>query len=457
LEHVSEERFEPPHPKPRTRPQGLLGTILGARRNLIGDWQELHYTPVVDEFRILGRQLVVINEPNAIKHVMATRNDIYERKSPQLRRALELLVGDGLFISDGSVWQQRRPLVADIMHKNRMGEFAPLMEQVLDEAANTLANKADGTVVETLPFMAKVTAEIISRTVFGAKLGEEAAEEVVAGFTDYQRQIDSFNLGYFLGADEGWRQRKSTQLTKAIQRVHRPIEHVVSQHLDGHGESGSMVSLLLKRKERNPELDLDITAIQNEAATIFMAGHESTATTMAWVWYCLSKSPWAEAALHRELETVLDGRPPRLEDLPKLEYCRAIIDETLRLYPPVPFLARQASVDDEVNGVRIEKAALVLIVPWLTQRTAAFWPEPNAFKPERFVGGQRPAPYTYIPFAIGPRICPGLAFGLVESVLLLATLAQRFRLQPANENIPEPVSRLTLRPNDGLPLKVYHR
>jgi cytochrome P450 len=96
-------------------------------------------------------------------------------------------------------------------------------------------------------------------------------------------------------------------------------------------------------------------------------------------------------------------------------------------------------------------------VPWLTQRTAAFWPEPNAFKPERFVGGKRPEPYTYIPFAIGPRICPGLAFGLVESVLLLATLAQRFRLQPSNENIPEPVSRLTLRPSDGLPLKVYHR
>ena len=457
IETVGPDRLEPAHPQPRTAPLGFLGTILGARRSLIGDWNVTDYEPDVFSFRILGRQVVVVNEPDAIKHVMATNNSVYERKSPQMRRALEGLLGDGLFISDGHTWQQRRPLVADIMHKNRLKEFAPVMEQVLHETVDALAGQSDGATIEGLPFLAKLTAEIISRTVFGTRLGHDAAQEVVSGFTQYQRTVDSFNLAYFLGADEGWAQRRSARLRRAIERVHRPIEHIVSQHLQGRGDAGSMVSLLIRRQEKSPQLALDITAIRNEAATIFMAGHETTATTLAWALYCLSKAPWAEAALHEELDTVLDGRAPQLSDIPDLNHCRAVIEETLRLYPPVPILSRQSSQADDINGVTVEKAGLVLVVPWLLHRTAEYWPEPHRFRPERFVGTRRPAPYTYVPFAAGPRICAGLAFGLSEAVLSLATLAQRFRFATAADYVAEPLCRLTLRPHDGLPLKVYRR
>jgi cytochrome P450 len=457
IETVEPDRLEPARPLPRAVPLGFIGTILGARRSLIGDWTESDYQPDVYSFRVLGRQVVVINEPAAIKHVLATHNARYERKSPQMRRALEILLGDGLFISDGQTWQQRRPLVADIVHKNRLAEFAPIMEQVLSETAERLAGTADGATIQGLPYMAELTAEIIARTVFGAQLGRDAANEVVAGFTQYQRAIDSFNIGYFLGADEGWAIRRSARLKRAIDRVHRPIEQIVNQHLEGQGETGSMVALLIRRQEKSPDLRLDIAAIRNEAATIFMAGHETTATTLAWALYCLSKAPWAEAALHAELDSVLGGRQPRLKDVPELEYCRAVIEETLRLYPPVPILSRQAAEAEEVHGINIEEAALTLVVPWLLHRTAAFWPEAHDFKPERFTGKHRPAPYTYVPFAVGPRICPGLAFGLTEAVLSLATLAQKFRFETREDYVAEPLCRLTLRPHDSLPLKVFKR
>ncbi|MBV6657172.1 MAG: cytochrome P450 [Devosiaceae bacterium] len=457
IEEAGEARFEPAHPKPSVAEPSLLKLILGARHSLIGEWRDTHYLPCVDDFQILGRRVVLVNEPEAIKHVLATHNDRYERKAPQMRRALEALLGDGLFISDGQTWQQRRPLVADIVHKNRLQEFAPIMETVLRETVEAQAKRPDGSKVDGLPFMAELTAEIIARTVFGAKLGQEAASEVVSGFSQFQRAIDSFNLGYFIGANEGWAVRRTRRLQQAIGRVHEPIEHVVQRHLDGQGEGQSMVALLVKRQAKNPDLDLDVTAIRNEAATIFMAGHETTALTLAWAWYCLSKAPWCEAALHEELDRILGDRQPTLADLPKLPYARAVIEETLRLYPPVPILSRQASRDDELGGVKVDKSSLVLVIPWLLHRTETFWDDPHSFDPTRFVGDHRPAPYTYIPFAAGPRICAGLAFGLAEAVLSLASLAQRFRFVVPEDYVADPRCRLTLRPHAGMPLRIFQR
>ncbi|MEM6383169.1 MAG: cytochrome P450 [Pseudomonadota bacterium] len=416
-----------------------------------------HHEPCVDDFRILGRQVVLLNRPDAIKHTLVTHNDRYERKAPGMRRVLEPLLGDGLFISDGELWKQRRSLVADIVHKNRLGEFAPIMETVLQETVERQAQEPDGSLIDGVSYMAKLTAEIISRTVFGTKLGNEAADEIVSGFSQYQRAANSFNLGYFLGADEGWAIRRSRRLNSAIARVHRPIERIVEQHIDGDTSTVSMVALLMRRREKNPELDIDVTAIRNEAATIFMAGHETVAVTLSWAFYCLSKARWADEALHQELSTVLGNRQPVYADLPKLPFCRAVIEETLRLYPPVPIYARQPDVDDTIMGVKVEKAGLILVVPWLLHRTAAFWPDPHAFKPDRFVDKARPQPFTYIPFAVGPRVCAGLAFGMAEAVLSLATLAQRFRFEVPDDYVADPRCRMTLRPHDGMPLRVKHR
>jgi len=456
FEEVSEGRFAPARPRPHDRRPEVLHTIAIARRNLLAVFDVHDYTLRSGMMRMLGRQLVVINTPEDIKTIFASRHQTYERKSPQMRRALEILLGDGLFISDGSTWASRRPLVADIVHKNRVPTFAVAMEDVAAEFAERWVARGPDRPFDALSEMAELTAEIIARAVFGNRLGKEAAREVIEGFGDYQAHVDSFNVGYFAGFDAGlpiWRGRR---LRRGVKRVHKVIEKVVTDHLSGHGDHHSMLDLLVQRQARSPDLGLDVTALRNEAATIFMAGYETTAATLTWAWYLLAKAPWVEERLHAELDAVVGNRTPTHADVPNLPWCRCIIEETLRLYPPVPFLARQASADDTLHGIAIEKGALVLIVPWLLHRTESLWPDAHAFKPERFLD-ERPLPYSYLPFSAGPRICPGLNFGLTEAILCLAVLANRtrVRLVPGTEVLP--VCRLTLRPQNGMPVTAEAR
>ena len=211
-----------------------------------------------------------------------------------------------------------------------------------------------------------------------------------------------------------------------------------------------MIDLLIKRQQRNPELDLDATALRNEAATIFMAGHETTATTLTWAFYCLANAPWIEARILEELDRVCPGRTPTIADVDRLEWCRAAILETLRLYPPVPLLPRQAREADDIGGISIKEGDLVMIAPWLMHRATDLWEESTRFKPERFLGdAARVNPFVFFPFAVGPRICPGMNFGQSEAVLCLAILVQKFCVRPQAGYVAKPVCRLTLRPEAG--------
>ncbi|OQP86107.1 cytochrome P450 [Rhizobium rhizosphaerae] len=458
VERRDAQRFEPAHSDYyRGRPGRPLKLMLQARHDFLSIWRESDYRDKVSSMTLFGRQLVVVNSPEAIRTVVAKRHENFERKTPQMRRALEFLLGDGLFISDGETWKQRRPLVNDIVHKNRLPFFGRIMEQTTGELVRRWESLADGASVNVLFEMAGLTAEIIARSVFGRDLGEDAANAVSEGFESYQSLIDSINIGYFLGFDEGLPVLRTPKLRRSVKRIHTIIDKVVEDHLAGRGDHDSMIELLVRRQQRSPELKLDVVALRNEAATIFMAGHETTAATLTWAWYLLSRAPWVEARLHEEIERVCGDRPPRFEDLDDLVWCKAVIEETLRLYPPVPILARQAKEADRIGEIDVKPASLILIVPWLLHRTEAFFPEAHLFKPERFLPGQKPIPYSYIPFASGPRVCPGLQFGLNEAVLCLAILAQRFRLRVPEEHKVEPQCRLTLRPRGGIPVTLHRR
>jgi cytochrome P450 len=192
---------------------------------------------------------------------------------------------------------------------------------------------------------------------------------------------------------------------------------------------------------------------------LFLAGHETTANILAWIWYLLSQMPEVEARLHEEVDRVLGGRAPTLADVPKLLYTRAIFEETMRLYPPVPLLSREALVDENFNGHAIPKGSIMMVIPWLLHRHKKLWPKPDHFIPERFMpGGEGPvSKFAYIPFSIGPRICAGMAFGLTEGILALAALAQQFtlRLKPGHEVKME--CHLTLRPGKTLPMTLHRR
>jgi cytochrome P450 len=457
-EELSADAFAPARADYYAGPRGKpLRLLLQARTDFLSIWRASDFTENVSDIRLFGRQLILVNSPELIREVVVKKHENFERKSPQMRRALEFLLGDGLFISDGDVWKQRRPLVADIVHSKRVPSFGPIMQRTALELVDRWTRMPDGTSVNVLHEMAGLTAEIIARSVFGGQLGADKADAVTDSFTSYQSLVDSINLGYFLGFDNGLPILRTPRLYRSVKRIHRIIDKVVEDHLAGHGDHGSMVELLIRRQQKNPELKLDVAALRNEAATIFMAGHETTAATLTWAWYLLSKAKWVEETVHDEIERVCGDRVPTVEDVPQLELCKAVVEETLRLYPPVPILARQTRYADKIGHIAAEPGSLVLIVPWLLHRTESLFNEPHRFQPERFMGGRRPTPYSYIPFASGPRVCPGLHFGITESVLCLAIIAQQFRVSVADNHIAKPNCRLTLRPSGGLPVTLHRR
>jgi cytochrome P450 len=445
--------FVPPYPDRPSQPLSALATLRLARRNFLAVWEERCFEWEVFSTRVLSRTLFVCNSPDTVAHAFVEHHDNFERKSPQMRHGLAPLLGDGLFISDGETWRRRRRIVAPIVHVSHLPLFAPVMVQAAAETAERWARSARSAPVNALTEMATLTAEIICRTVFGRELGTAHAAEIVAAFSEYQRLIGQIDLAYFFGLPDWLPRFHSPAIHRAAKRIHQVLDQVIrdSRARLSSGEA-SMIRLLLEACDPETGEPLDDTALRNEAAVIFMAGHETTANSLAWTWYLLSQVPKVEERLHAELAEVLGGRLPTLDDVPALSYTRAVFEETIRLYPPVPLLARQSLRDETIRGRPVPAESLVIVVPWLLHRHRKFWGKPDHYIPERFLpeNAHLRVRHAYIPFSVGPRICAGAAFGLTEAILCIATLAQRARLRLAPDAVVTPVCRLTLRPGDDL-------
>lgn len=431
-----------------------------ARRNFLSIWPEECFGFDMFTIPVMARKVYVCNSPDTVAKSLIENHEAFERKSPQMRHALEPLLGDGLFISDGATWKMRRRIVAPIVHASNLPIFAPIMAEAASELAQRWRGFGAPTPIDALAAMANLTAEIICRTVFGPRLGIEHSSEIVAAFSKYQRYIDQLDLMYLFGLPDWLPRYQPRAARQAARRIHHVLDRVIASAREQarNGES-SMITLLLDAKDPETGKPLDDLALRNEAATIFMAGHETTANSLAWAWYLQSQSPRVEARLHDELDTVLGGRVPGLADVSRLVYTRAVFDETVRLYPPVPLLARQATRRERIRRFTIEPGALVMVVPWLLHRHRKYWDQPDSFIPERFLpeNAAKLVRHANLPFSVGPRVCAGMAFGQAEAVLCLATLAQAVRLRLAPGAVVEPVCRLTLRPGRTLPMIVEPR
>ena len=452
--------FVPPYPERPKQPLSALATLRLARRNFLAIWEGRSFEWEIFSSRILSRTLFVCNSPDTVARAFVEHHDSFERKSPQMRHSLAPLLGDGLFISDGDTWRRRRKIVAPIVHVSHLPLFAPVMVQAAAEIAERWARSSQDTPVNILTEMATLTAEIICRTVFGRQLGAAHAAEIVAAFSEYQRLIGQLDLGDFFGLPDWLPRVHSPALPRSARRIHKVLDQVIRDCRArlSSGEA-SMIRLLLEARDAETGEPLDDAALRNEAAVIFMAGHETTANALAWTWYLLSQVPQVEGRLHAELAQVLGGRLPILDDVPKLAYTRAVFEEAIRLYPPVPLLARQALRDEAIRGRPVPAGSLVMVVPWLLHRHRKFWGMPDHYIPERFLpeNAQLRVRHAYIPFSVGPRICAGAAFGLTEAILCVATLAQRARFRLAPDAVVTPVCRLTLRPGDDLRMFVESR
>ncbi|NEX23172.1 cytochrome P450 [Thiorhodococcus mannitoliphagus] len=459
-------RYTPPYPERPPRRLPALRALLQFGQDALKPFEVGTFSRPFTRRRILGRELVILNHPEWVREAFVKRHEVLQRKTPQMRQALEPLLGDGLFVSDGPLWKARRALVSPLVSGRHLDRFLPIMLETAREWRALWRQHPADRPIDVLNEMGTLTAEIISRAIFGQRAGREQTDQIVRNFAHYQRQIEQTAVAEMLNLP-GWIPRfHGRGIRRPIQRIHAVVDHIIDAQLKPSGQAsaapdgcpvGAMIDQLFTKAE-GPDASLDRRAVRNEAIVLFMAGHETTANTLAWAFFLLSQAPWARAALARELERIPPERELAVTDLDALIYTRAVIEETLRLYPPVPILGRTATADTEIGGERIRQGSLVLVVPWLLHRNPELWERPDDFLPERFLpGAERPSKYQYAPFSVGPRVCPGLAFGLNEAVLCLAVLARAFDWELAPGAKVFPSTRLTLRPGDRLPMLLRER
>jgi cytochrome P450 len=346
--------------------------------------------------------------------------------------------------------------MAPAFDRRSMETYAPIITGVTSELLAEWDISPNSSEVDVGAAMMHTTLHIISRTMFSAD-SHEIVEVIERGVEQYQTAVRPHLLD-LLGFP-AWFTKLFSHRQRAVAAFDEFDSSVDQLITDRAREPNNKQKDLLARlvAARDVETGGGMTAkeVRDEVVTIFMAGHETTAQALTWTWYLLSLHPSVEAKLHEELTTVLNGRTPQYEDIANLRYVRTVIEESMRLYPPAHTMAREPIAPDYILGHRIPAGALVLIVPWLIHRKASLWDQPHRFNPERFTA--EPPRFAYIPFGAGQRICIGAAFAMTEAILILAMVAQRYRLRLKAGHPIEPQGLITLRPRYGMPMTIERR
>jgi cytochrome P450 len=440
------------------RPEGRLSFrqfLRLVRENTVATYPPEAFDEDIIAGRLLWRRRFIINEPSGIRHVLLDNAANY-RKSELTRRLLEPGLGRGLLTSEGETWRRHRRVMAPAFDRRSMEGYASIITGVTSELLAQWDALPNSSEVDVGAAMMHTTLHIISRAMFSAN-SDDIVDVVEQGVERYQATVrpgllDLLGLPAWFTKVFSYRRRSAG----AFDQFDKAVDQLIN---DRAGEPNEQPKDLLARlvAARDAETNGGMTAkeVRDEVVTIFMAGHETTAQALTWTWYLLSLHPSVEANLHEELTTVLNGQTPRYEDIASLRYTRMVIEESMRLYPPAHTMAREPIAPDYVLGHRIPVGAIVLISPWLLHRKASLWDQPHRFNPDRFA--IEPARFTYIPFGAGQRICIGAAFAMTEAILILAMIAQRYRLRLKADHPIEPQGLITLRPRYGLPMTLEQR
>ena len=445
----------PPGPRGFWAP---IRNVVELRRDPPGFFLKLarEYGPV-SSLRFLGRRLYFFAAPEGVREVLVTRADSM-RKGFLVKRIWESLVGvmgNGLLTSEGNFHDRQRRLVVPSFHRERLARYAAIM--VEDTVAHT-ARWRDGASMDFAEEMSHLTLTIVGRSLFGANLG---------GSVDEISQA----LGTLMALVERTRsplqQLPWSRAAKDYQRAVAKLDAVVlgliaERRASGEDDRGDLLSvLMLARDEETGEPGMTDTQIRDEVMTIMLAGHETTASALAWTFHLLAQHPDAAAKLHAELDEALPpGHTPTLADLPRLAYTRQVLSESMRLYPPAWILARRTTEPVTVAGWHVPTNTNCILSPYATHRDPQWFPEPERFLPERWekdVVAARPK-HAYFPFGGGPRSCAGEAFAWMEGTLLLAEIARTWRLVPDTAYPPPvPLAAITLRPRHGMFMRAKRR
>jgi cytochrome P450 len=426
----------------------LLRNPLEVMRSAAREYGDIVRIPVILQSRIL------LNHPDYIQQVLIFQQNKFH-KSTLSKEATERLLGQGLLISEGDFWRRQRRLAQPAFHRHRINEYSSAMVECAEAQGRTWR---DGETRNMAEEMMALTLEAAVRTLFGTTLPGEAK---------HVGRAMSFLMRYSLGRARkpinipaSWPTPRNKRATREYDFLDSLVYRIISERKaqPSSNHRNDLLSMLMSAMDEDGS-QMTPKQLRDETMTLFLAGHETTALTLAWTWYLLSENPAAETRLHEELRDVLGGRPPEVADLARLPYLHAVVNEVLRLYPPAYLLARTAIAPFSIGGYDFGPGETVLMSQWVMHRDARYYDEPDAFRPERWLDGlaDRLPPGAYFPFGDGPRRCIGQGFAMLESALVIGTLAQQFqfRLAPGRPVVPEPL--VTLRPKHGISMTIHGR
>lgn len=446
--------FRPAAPPERERdPSAFAILFQGAMRNPLTAIAKEAYDVRYRKARVLRFTYHGVSDPDAIKRVFLDHAANYQRPG-LVRRMLSPLVGDSLFNAEGEAWREQRRMMAPVFSPAATTAFTPIFAQVAERAADRWAAGQSGC-LDMAEEATRATLEVIDASLFSGQTGmsfEETADHVrscLAGATEVR-------LGLLLGLealDNGPTQRRA-RLARRI--LVGKMAAFISRRADEPEPAEDFITRLYKAFLREHPRDEAIQLTLDNAMTFFVAGHETTANAMTWALYLLSRDRRAQAWAHEEARDAWAAGGSPEDILSRLPYLRMVWEETLRLYPPVYRIDREAMADDELCGQRVRKGDQVTIWPWVVHRHRTLWAAPDLFNPENFdpeakAGHHR---YQYLPFGAGPRVCIGMPFAQAEGLLILSHWLARFRFRPVVGHTVEPWADVTLRPAGGMPLIV---
>jgi len=403
--------------------------------------------------RFLGVPMCLLNRPDCIESVLVTQHNNFEKSKDY--RALRRVLGNGLLTSEGEFWRRQRKLVQPAFHQERIAAYTEVMVAYTERM---LASWKDGQGLDVHEAMMRLTLDIVAKTLFDTDVSREA-EDVGAALQFLMGKFMRQAAFAFLLPDS-IPIPTTRRLRRAVGQLDKVIYEIIRRRRASGTMSGDLLSVLLQAQD-DEGLGMTDRQLHDEIMTLFLAGHETTANALSWTWLLLGQHPEVEEKLVEELRRVLGGRAPTASVLPRLTYTEMVLREAMRLYPPVWVIGRRALAPFRLGNYELPAETNVVMSQLITHRDAKYFPEPERFDPDRW----RPNDprnlslprFAYFPFGGGPRVCIGAGFSMMEAVLLLATIAQNFKLTLVPGQTIEKLPSVTLRPKSGIRVILHRR
>ncbi|BEK05995.1 cytochrome P450 [Campylobacter jejuni] len=444
-------------PKPYKNKASTLLTFLLKRRSWLDGLYERSYKMQTGYVKMPNFDLYVINDTKEVKRMMV--DEVREfPKSAFLHELLSPLLGESIFTTNGEVWKKQRELLRPSFEMTRINKVFNLMSEAVADMMDRFSKYPNHAVIEVDEAMTFITADVIFRTIMSSKLDEEKGKKILNAFVTFQEQSvhtamrRMFRFPKWLSYVLGDRKR-----AKAGDVIRQVLSDIIKPRYDmaDNAEFEDILGSLLLVVDADTNKRFSFEEILDQVAMLFLAGHETTASSLTWTLYLLSLYPKEQEKAYEEITQVLQGGAIEISHLRQFKYLTNIFKESLRLYPPVGFFAREAKKDTQVRDKLIKKGSGVVIAPWLIQRHEEFWTNPHGFNPSRFEGEYKKD--AYLPFGVGERICIGQGFAMQEAILILANVLKTYKLELEEGFVPDVVGRLTVRSANGMRIKFSKR